>query len=301
MLTNAMRLLLMGVIIAGLSACNLRKKQTDPDQEANVNTEESTRRGLALYTIREEMENDPRGTLAEVARIGYQAIEAAGYKDGLFYGMEPGEFRAYLDSLGIEPLSTHMSEITLDNADTFIEDSKEAGFRYLVVPVPPMGHFTYSPEKGMGMSSEVETVADIINQLGKKCRDAGIQLLYHNHDFEFLANENGVVPMDYFIKHTDPDAVKFELDLYWITRAGQDPARYFQMAPGRFVAWHVKDMDSLGRFAPVGKGTIDFKALVELREHSGMKLFFVEQDQTFEQNPMEAIEISYGNLPGIGL
>ncbi len=299
--TKTLRLLLLGVIVAGLTACNQGKKQTDEPKETAVNSEQRIPRGLALYTVRDEMERDPRGTLAEVARIGYKAIEAAGYKDGLFYGMEPGDFKTYLDSLGIEPLSTHMSEITLDNADTLIADSKEAGFSYLVIPVPPMGHFTYSPEKGMGMSSEVETVADIINQLGKKCQDAGIQLLYHNHDFEFMANENGVVPMDYFIAHTDPEAVRFELDLYWITRAGQDPARYFSKAPGRFVAWHIKDMDSLGRFAPVGTGTIDFEALVGMREQSGMKFYFVEQDQTFEQSPMDAIEISYSNLEDIGL
>lgn len=259
-------------------------------------------KGLALYTVRDAMADDPRETLARIAQIGYNSIEAAGYEDGRFYGMPPAEFKSLLDSLGIEPLSTHLSSITLDNADTLIAHSLEAGFEYLVIPIPPMGHFIPGTDStGMAMSEDVEAVAKIIDEIGMKGKEAGIQVLYHNHDFEFRPNARGLIPMDYFIEHTDPEAVKFELDLYWVTRAGKSPGEYFEKAPGRFVAWHVKDMDAEGRFAPVGTGSIDFGEIVALREASGMKCYFVEQDQTFGKDVFAEITTSFNNLDDLGL
>lgn len=288
-------------LFIGLSSCKNAEKETETHKQEIVNESNKLPRGLALYTLREAMAADPEGTLKRVADIGYDAIEAAGYQDGRFYGMKPAEFKSYLDSLGIDPLSTHMGGISLENADTQIADAKAAGFRYLVIPVPPMGHFTHSEEEGMGMSPEVEEVASIMEQIGKRAQKAGLQVLYHNHDFEFRPNAEGIVPMDYFIEHIDPQAVKFQLDLYWIIKAGKEPSEYFAKAPGRFVAWHLKDMDSLGRFAPVGTGSIDFETIVGQKESSGMQFYFVEQDATFGQDPFEAIALSYANLEDLGL
>lgn len=293
--------LAIALCLVGLSSCKDRSNSSNMPDEVAESPVKTMHRGLALYTLRDQMAKDPRGTLARIADLGYTAVEAAGYENGTFYGMEPVEFRQLLDSLGLVPLSTHMSGITLENADRQIADSKAAGFANLVIPIPPMGHFTYSPEAGMGMSGEVEVVADIIDQIGKKAKAEGIQLLYHNHDFEFRPNDKGVIPMDYFIEHTDSEAVKFQLDLFWIIKAGKDPADYFAKAPGRFVAWHVKDMDSLGRFAPVGTGTIDFKRIVGMKEQSGLQFYFVEQDATFGQDPFEAVATSLSNLDGLGL
>jgi sugar phosphate isomerase/epimerase len=151
------------------------------------------------------------------------------------------------------------------------------------------------------MSEEVEEVTNIINAIGEKCKAAGISLLYHNHDFEFKPNKSGIVPIDYFLENTDPETVNFQLDLYWITKAGADPLAYFEKYPGRFKMWHVKDMDEQGRFAPVGTGTIDFKRILARKEQSGMEYYIVEQDRTFDgMQPLEAIEISHENLKEIG-
>ena len=258
--------------------------------------------GMTLYTVRDQMDKTPKETLKEIADIGYKYIEATGYKDGKFYGMTPSEFRDYLSSLGLVPLSTHQGSVTLENADAMIADVKAAGFKYFVIPVPPMGHFHYdAASQTMNMSGTPQEITDILTTLGKKCKAAGLKLLYHNHNFEFTANENGVVPYDYFLEHTDPDVVNFQMDLYWITKAGVDPIAYFNKYPGRFKIWHVKDMDKEGRFAPVGTGTIDFARILAAKKKAGMKYYIVEQDRTFDgMEPMEAIKISHGNLKKIG-
>jgi len=257
--------------------------------------------GLALYTVRNEMGVDAKATLASVAKIGYQNLEAAGYKDGKYYNMAPEDFKKYLKELHLKPISTHQSDITIDNADVMFADAKAAGFEYFVVPVPPMGLFKYYQEtQSMGMEGGAENLAKILTTMGKKCEKAGLKLLYHNHDFEFKKDKDGVVVIDYLLEHLDPKYVNFEMDLYWVTKAGADPIAYFNKYPGRFKLWHVKDMDDEGRFAPVGNGNIDFSKILENKELSGMKYYFVEQDRTFDMKPLEAIQISHDGLKKIG-
>lgn len=257
--------------------------------------------GLALYTVRDAMGVDAKATLASVAEIGYQNLEAAGYKDGKYYNMTPEAFNKYLKELNLRPVSTHQSDINIDDADAMFADAKAAGFEYFVVPVPPMGLFKYYQEtQSMGMEGGAENLANILTTLGKKCEKAGLKLLYHNHDFEFKKDKDGVVVIDYLLEHLDPKYVNFEMDLYWVTKAGADPIAYFEKYPNRFKLWHVKDMDEQGRFAPVGNGTIDFAKILAKKELSGMKYYFVEQDRTFDMEPLEAIQISHDGLKKIG-
>lgn len=257
--------------------------------------------GLALYTLRDDMGKDPKSTLQHVAEIGYAYVESAGYKDGKYYGMEPEDFKNYLNEIGLIPMSTHQSSITLDNADQQIADAKAAGFKFLVIPVPPMGHFKYDQKtQTMSMSDDLELLAGIFDTIGKKCKDAGLELLYHNHNFEYKKNEKGIVPIEYFLTNCDPEYVNFQMDLYWVTKAGADPVAYFKKYPGRFKSWHVKDMDPEGNFAPVGEGTIDFTRIWKERKISGLQCYFVEQDRTFGQKPMEVIRISHDGLKKFG-
>jgi len=258
--------------------------------------------GLALYTVRDAMGVDAKATLKAVADAGYKNIEAAGYADGKFYNMSPVAFKKLLKELKLTPISTHQGSVTLDNADAMIADVKAAGFSYFVIPVPPMGLFKFDMEsKTMGMTGGVANLTQIINTLGEKCHKAGLKLLYHNHDFEFKKDADGIVPIDYMLAHTDPKYVNFQMDLYWVTKAGADPVAYFKKYPGRFKIWHVKDMDDQGRFAPVGNGHIDFSRILEHKKESGMKYYMVEQDMTFDgMKPLEAIIISHKGLKKIG-
>lgn len=296
---NHLSILLL--LALGLFACNNSTTQSETSDDTATDMQHAQFGGLALYSLRDSMAARPREVLQEVADIGYKYIEAANYENGKFYGMSPTDFKAYLDEVGLIPLSAHQGSVTLDNADQMIADTKAAGFKYFVIPVPPMGHFKFDQATGkLSMSEDLETVMNIINTVGEKCTAAGLQLLYHNHNFEFEANANGIVPMDYFLEHSDPANVNFQMDLYWVTKAGEDPLAWFAKAPGRFKSWHVKDMDDQGRFAPVGTGSIDFARILEHKDESGMEYYFVEQDQTFGNTPIEAVTISHNALEEIG-
>jgi len=255
--------------------------------------------GLALYTVREDMSKNAVETLKAVADAGYAYVEAAGYSEGKFYGMEPQEFNKTMKEVGLEPVSTHQGFGSLDNIDQMIADVKAAGFKYFVIPVPPMGHFKVEDGK-MGMSDELELLTNVLNTVGKKCKAAGLELLYHNHDFEFVKNNNGIVPIEYFLENTDPDIVNFEMDLFWVTKAGADPLAYFEKYPGRFKLWHVKDMDEEGKFAPVGTGKIDFSRILNEKDKSGMIYYYVEQDRTWDKKPLDVIKTSHEGLNKFG-
>ena len=258
--------------------------------------------GLALYTVRDSMAINPKGTLQKVADAGYAYVEAANYDNGTFYGMTPAEFKSYLESLGLQAVSAHMGMVNLENADQLIADVKAAGITYFVIPVPPMGMFTFDPAtRSMGMKGTADELVSVMNTLGEKCYNAGLQLLYHNHDFEFKPMADGTVIEDILLEKCDPKFVNFQMDLFWVTKAEVDPLTYFEKHPGRFKAWHVKDMNAEGNFAPVSTGTIDFKRILDQKSQSGMEVYFVEQDNTFELDPLEAIKISHEGLKKIGL
>ena len=257
--------------------------------------------GLALYTVRDDMAKNVYTTLHTISKIGYRYIEAAGYEEGQFYEMSPTEFCDLLGALELHPMSTHQGTVTFENAEKMMLDVKTVGFEYFVIPVPPMGMFTYDPKHNkMGMKRGNVKLADILTKLGKMAHEAGLKLLYHNHDFEFMPDAEGAIPIDYLLEHCDTKYVNFQMDLLWVTKAGADPLAYFEKYPGRFKSWHVKDMDNTGKFAPVGKGTIDFGRFLAEKEKSGMEFYLVEQDMCFDLEPLNAIQISHKGLIKFG-
>ncbi len=285
-MTSKINLILFLLVCTVISSCNSQEKVG----------------GLALYTVRDAMGVDAKETLKQIANTGYKNIEAAGYKDGKFYNMTPEDFKSFLKEVELNPISSHHSSVTLENADKMMADVKAAGFTYFVVPIPPMGMFQYNNKNNtMSMKGTALELSKILDILGKKANAAGLELLYHNHDFEFQKNSNGVVIIDYLLENCDPKYVNFQMDLFWVTKAGADPLDYFKKYPGRFIIWHVKDMDEQGRFAPVGEGSIDFARILAQKETSGMKYYMVEQDATYDDlKPLEAIKISHKALNKIG-
>jgi sugar phosphate isomerase/epimerase len=287
--------LLLGLSLAFIS-CGPATKTSTTDTEVSTNFG-----GLALYTVRDSMASNPKATLKAVADAGYAYIESADYAEGKFYGMTPTEFKSVLDSLGLKAISAHMGMVTLENADQLIADVKAAGITYFVIPVPPMGMFTVDPATNtLGMKGTADELVTIMNTIGEKCHKAGLKLLYHNHDFEFMPLADGTIIEDVLLEKCNPEWVNFQMDLYWVTKANANALTYFEKYPGRFKAWHVKDMDQEGKFAPVGTGTIDFKSILAQKEKSGMEFYLVEQDQTFGLDPMEAIKISHKGLVDLG-
>ncbi|PIB39233.1 sugar phosphate isomerase/epimerase family protein [Maribacter sp. 4G9] len=301
------KIILNGFILASMGlilSCKGKADKTNETTETPAPAVEEVQDfgGLALYTVRDDMGTDAKTTLKAVADAGYKNIEAAGYADGKFYNMSPADFKDYLSEVGLTPISTHQSSVTLENADQMMADVAAAGFEYFVVPVPPMGMFKFNmEERTMGMEGTPQELADILDTLGEKASKAGLKLLYHNHDFEFKKGADDVVMIDYLLENCNPDNVNFQMDLYWVTKAGADPVAYFEKYPGRFKLWHVKDMDDQGRFAPVGEGTIDFGRILAKKELSGMEYYMVEQDMTFDGlKPLEAIKISHEGLKKFG-
>ncbi|MEO9892813.1 sugar phosphate isomerase/epimerase [Aurantibacter sp.] len=292
------------LLIGSFSCKNSVKKEAVSEENTNEIIENSTANfgGLALYTVRDDMGTDAKATLQAVADAGYKNIEAAGYADGNFYDMSPTDFKALLDELELSPISTHQATVTLENADAMMADVKAAGFEYFVIPIPPMGMFEYNQEKqSMGMNGTAVDLAKILDTLGEKASAVGLKLLYHNHDFEFIKNDSGESIIDYLLENCNANHVNFQMDLYWVTKAEADPIAYFEKYPGRFIIWHVKDMDSKGRFAPVGTGKIDFESILAKKELSGMKYYMVEQDKTFDgMKPLEVIKTSHEGLKKIG-
>lgn len=242
--------------------------------------------GLQLYTVRDAMQADPTGTLAKVAQIGYNSLEGATYTGSeKFYGMDTSTFAGVLKSNNLVMRSCHYrlgedgagladpsKGTILHDWDKAVEDAHSLGIQYMVCA-------WLSPKERLGLDHYKKMAGDF-NIAGEKCKKAGIQFCYHNHDFEF-DQQNGKYPYDVLLDNTDPATVKMEMDLYWVTKAGQDPIKLFNQHPGRFPLWHLKDMDNTPAhaFAEVGSGTIDFKKIFANKEKSGMKYFFVEQDK----------------------
>lgn len=246
--------------------------------------------GLQLYSVRDKIQQNLKRTLEKVAQIGYNSVEAAGYNvsDSSFYGMPLEEFTSLLNSLGIPLYSSH-TVFELDAADKVIGDTASAGAKYIIYP--------YLADQFRTNLDGWKAAAEKFNKMGEIAKKNGIQFGYHNHNFEFVEMD-GQIPCDLLIKETDPALVTFEMDLYWVTRGGQNPIDYFKKYPGRFQLWHVKDMVKTDDmfFAPVGTGRIDFPAIFAEKETAGMKYFFVEQDSFKDMDPFESIEISYKYL-----
>src|SRR5690606_12518807 len=251
--------------------------------------------GVQLYTVRDLMGSDPKGTLEKIAKIGYRKVESAGYNEGLFYGMKPAEFKKTLKDLKLDlPSSHYMSGIatpdrkgTLTNGwEKAVDDAKAAGIKYMVL--------AYLTEEERKTLDDYKKVAEALNKAGEICKANDIRLAYHNHDFEFQPID-GTIPYDLLLKEVAPELMDMELDLYWSVKAGHDPVKLFNENPERFPLWHVKDMDTAGNFSEVGTGTIDFQTIFDNRKKAGLKHFFVEQDVTVKP-PLESIGISYKNV-----
>ncbi len=252
--------------------------------------------GLQLYTVRDLMKKDFDGTIAKVAQIGYKEVEFAGY-----YDRSPQAVRAILEKDGLTSPSTHVEKKwseALDAAHTI-------GHTFVVCP--------WIDAKQRKTPDGWKRAAELFNHAGEAAQKAGIQFAYHNHAFEFEPSEalGGKLPYDFLLAETDPNLVKMEMDLCWITVGGQDPVKYFDRYPGRFPLVHVKDWTTKGpggndyggatgaskkpgHMTDVGQGEIDFKRIFAQSGKAGIQHYFVENDEP--KSAFEDIKISYDYL-----
>ncbi|MDP4284927.1 MAG: sugar phosphate isomerase/epimerase [Bacteroidota bacterium] len=224
--------------------------------------------GLQLYTVRDEMMVDSIGTLKKIASLGYKEIESATSAKGYYYGLKPAEMKQICADHGMTLRSGHVRYD--DKWQQTIDEAAESGQEYLIVPTMPTRGQTVDNYK---------RAAEIFNKAGEACNKSNIILAYHNHDAEF-EKDNGKVLYDVLLENANPEFVKMEMDLGWVIMAGFDPLDYFAKYPGRFPLWHLKDMNMKERHSTeFGKGALDVKKMMQHSKQSGMKYFFVEQEE----------------------
>lgn len=254
--------------------------------------------GVQLYTVRELLKQDFRGTLQRIAALGYREVEFAGYFD-----QSPQAIRALLDDLGLAAPSAHAGDALLGpDAERAIDAALTVGHRYLVVAWVP-------PEQWRDLEGWKRR-AQAFNRAGELCRRAGLQFCYHNHHFEF-AQLLGRRPYDLLLSDCDARLVQMELDLCWAAAARQDALQLLRDHPGRFPLVHLKQLKALprldaadvlsmhmdeavGLMTEVGPGAIDFARLLADPASRGIRHFFVEHDQPAA--PLASIETSLGYL-----
>ena len=263
---------------------------------------------LQLYSVREDLNADFLGTLCKVKEMGYEGVEFAG-----LCGVEPSKIAHWCDSLGLVPVSAHvpLAEMLAD-IDKVIADYKAIGCEYIVVPY-------VTDERRPGGELFMQMVEEI-RAIGQKAKDAGLVLLYHNHDFEFKKLESGEFGLDYLYANVPSDLLQTELDQCWVKYAGQDPVAYLQKYSGRAPVVHLKDFYVEGvqegdpyaligidenenkpkgafEFRPVGHGVQDIPAIIEASKAAGSKWLVVEQDRpSMGKSAMENAQMSMDYL-----
>jgi len=293
----------LGAIVLSQPGCKTAAKTASvPSKSPAAADPKSFGIGLQLYTIRDAMGTDVPGSLKKVSDIGYKYLELAGYADGKFYGYVPADFKKLVNDLGMEILSSHTQVeaqgITLDNAKKMADDHAKLGVKYCMQP--------WVVEEARTTVASYQKMAADWNKVGAIMKENGIQFGYHNHNFEFNTVEGKIPYFDIFMKELDKDLVTMEIDLFWTTKAGQNPVDIFKKYPGRFQLFHMKDMftkeapffttTGVTDFAPVGAGVINFKEILAAKQIAGMKYMIVEQDSTKDGKPFDAIKTSITNL-----
>ena len=273
--------------------------------------------GYQVYSAREEAEKDLLGVLRQLKEMGYDGVEFAG-----FYGHSAEQINDILNANGLVAVSSHVPYVSIveDMAGT-IAFHKAIGCKFIAVPYLDEAHRP-GAEGFAGMIAK-------IYQFSRLCKEAGIQLLYHNHDFEFI-KLSGMYGLDFLYAATPCDVLKTELDCCWVKYAGEDPAAYIRKYTGRAPIIHLKDYvgrktekspyalisaDGSGKddgtaanpadvafeFRPVGYGCQDVPSLIEAGLEAGAGWFIVEQDQWYNRPALEAAKMSRDYLKSIGM
>ncbi len=253
--------------------------------------------GIQLYTLRKELGSDPAGTLKKVAADGYKQVELYGFPnaDPLIAGAKDA---------GLEIHSAHFEwdavvnpkDAAMSDFSKILEKARETGLSHLVIP--------YLKEPNRRTLDDYKKVAAHANQAAATAKTAGIQLSYHNHNFEFEPKEGGKSGYDVFMEEFSPD-MQFEIDVFWVKAAGMDPVALIKKLHGRVSQLHLKDLkEGVGTpsfsnalpaeaFQPLGTGIIAMEPIIVAARAAGVKHCHVEQDQSPDAMADIARSIAY--------
>lgn len=246
---------------------------------------------IQLYSVRSDIKSNFNETIAELGKMGYKGVEAAGYADGKFYDLSPEQFKTEIENSGMKVLSSHVGKRLNDDIEktdwneiwqwweVAIQAHKVAGMKYIVMPSMPK----------VKTLAELKSYCEYYNRIGERCNAAGLRFGYHNHSFEFVEIE-GEMMYDYMLKNTDPSKVFFQMDVYWVVRGGQSPVEYLNLYLGRFEMLHLKDHKELGQ-----SGMVGFDAIFRNAVKGGVKHLVVEVEK-YNFSPLESIDKSLDYL-----
>ncbi len=246
--------------------------------------------GVQLYTVRTIIEKDPAKVLGEIQEIGYAEVECT--LENLT------KIWSALKQTNLRPVSVHLGGLESGGKlDATIADLKQRGFKYAVVPYL---------DTVKGGADGLKRIAESLNNMGEKAVAAGLTFCYHNHAHDFTPM-GGSNALELMLSETNPAYVQLEMDVFWVSVAGQDPVKLLQKYSGRVPLLHLKDKSKTftktqynesvphDAFASVGSGSLDFPAILDAAGAAGVRNYFVEQDQT-PGDPIAALRQSYDYL-----
>lgn len=248
--------------------------------------------GLQLFTVRDPLAKDLTGTIKKIAAIGYQDCETYGYdpEQITYYGLSAAAFKQLLADNNMITTSGHYdftkyfdkpSDVMMRYVDQCIEGATALGQRYITWPWL---------DPAFRSLENYRRLATQLNAIGERINKAGLGFAYHNHDFEFT-DHNGENAYAIIMRETDPQLVKLQMDLYWVMHSSkQSPSELFRQQPGRFVMWHIKDMDKVSRdYSELGNGSIDFTTILPDATLAGLQYYYIEQGGNFAKSPLQSI------------
>lgn len=253
--------------------------------------------GLQLYTLRNQIGQDPVATLKAVADAGYKQVEPYGFPHA-------NPMIEAAKDFGLAVNSTHFAWESVTNPSkdgvppfsSIIEQAKKTGLTHLVVP--------YLHDHERGDLDAYKRLAENCNKAAAEAKTAGIQLSYHNHSFEFEPQKGGKSGYDVLIDEFSPE-MQFELDVFWVVVGGKNPAKLIKSLKGRISQLHLKDLKkgldlpiygsvSMDAFKELGNGMIDMEPIIEAAEYAGVEHCHVEQDQS--PDPLASVQQSIKHL-----
>ena len=265
---------------------------------------------LQLYSIRDEVEKDMDKALGEVKAMGYDYVEFAG-----FYGKSAEEVKALLDKHGLEGVSVHQpAHVFEEEGQKAVDYLKEIGLKFAAIPYYPLAE----------LQDNFDQVVASFTKVGELLKENGIQLLYHNHDFEFHKIGDEYI-LDKLFASVPSGLLNPQIDTCWVRYAGLDPVEYVRKYKGRVDVLHLKDYictnpngepvyELIGQeatpkaasreesgfaFRSLGDGVQDMPALVAVAKEVGAGILVVEQDESLDRPPMESAKRSLDCLKGI--
>ena len=235
--------------------------------------------GLQTYSLRNQIKQDGAKALDFIKEQGFKEVEI-GLEN--HYGMTREDLRDTLKKLGLTPIAAHASlEYLLNKTDEAIENAKFFGLQYVGI--------AWATHKAPLDEAQTLKIAEGFNTAAKRLKEHGIQFFYHNHGFEFQPYKDGQTLFDLLMEKTDPELVKYEMDVMWTVFPGQDPVKLLKKYPNRWVLMHLKDLakgvegnlsggTDVKNDVALGSGQTDYPALLKAAQEIGIKHYFIEDE-----------------------